>query len=194
MAKTRLYLHRRGDGLFAANSEALNSLRALPMGKDYAVDIVLLRNGPMHRMAFSYLQLAFSYWQPKSYVSAVEKETVKTLGMFLSSNGIDENAAATLCKAFLVELNESRKGMAVEKDFDAFREFVTIEAGFYHSVITPAGPRKIAKSWAYKNMGEDEFKRLFDAIRRVCWELILSQTYNTIEEADLAAEQLMSFD
>lgn len=194
MAKTRLYIQRRGDGLFAANSEALQSIRSLPTEKDYAVDIVHLRNGPMHRKAFAYMQLAFSYWEPKSYVSIIEKETVKRLGIFLSDNGIDESTAATLCKQFLIDLNVSRSDLGIEKDFNAFRDFVTVETGFYDHVVTPEGPRKIARSWAYKNMGQDEFQRLFDAIRRVCWDLILSQTFGSIEEADLAAEQLMNFD
>ena len=79
-------------------------------------------------------------------------------------------------------------------DIDAFREFITVEAGYFDTVITPAGPRRVAKSWAWKNMAEADFQSLFAAIRRVCWELILSQTFTSIEEADAAAEQLMQFD
>ena len=69
-----------------------------------------------------------------------------------------------------------------------------MKAGFFKLVITPAGPRREAKSWAYKNMPEAEFQRLFSAIRSVCWELILSQTFETIEQADEVAAQMMTFD
>lgn len=190
----RFPIIRRGDMLLPANPEALEAVRALPLGRELGCDVVQLRNAALHRKAFAFVKLSFDYWQPKNHVQSIEKQTVGKLGRFLVGNGLDADTVRTLCKQFLHHLNDARRGLVVAKDFESFRQFITIEAGFYKLVITPAGPRKEAKSWAYKNMAQADFENLFSAIRRVCWDLVLSQTFSSIEEADAVAEQLMNFD
>lgn len=191
---TRIPIVRRGDMLLPANPEALEKIRSLPIGRELAADVVQLRNALLHRKAFAFLTLAFDYWRPKNFLAVAERKTVASLGKFLVKNGLEQETVSELCKSFLRHLNESRRGLEFERDIESFRSFITIEAGFYRTVITPAGPRREARSWAYKNMSEDEFQRLFAAIRNTCWTLILSQTFATIEEADAVAEQLMTFD
>lgn len=191
---TRIPLFRRGDMLLPATQEGIELLRRLEINKAYAADVVQLRHLGLHKKAFAYVKLAFDYWQPENFLTTAERKTVGKLGKFLVDSGLDQDTVRALCKEFLGHLNESRRGLEVHRDIEAFREFITVEAGFYRTVITPAGPRREAKSWAYKNMGEEEFQRLFTAIRGACWDLILSQTFNTIEEADAVAEQLMEFD
>ncbi|WP_372809356.1 DUF1367 family protein [Litorivivens sp.] len=191
---TRIPMVRHGDMLMPTNKEAVELLRGFPVNKEVAVDVVRLHNGALHRKAFAFLKLAFEYWQPVTYLTKAEQATVNKLSKFLGDSGLDGEAVDSLCSSFLQRLDQHRRGTAIEKDFASFREFVTVEAGFFKTVITPAGPRREAKSWAYVNMSEDEFQMLFTAIRRVCWELILSQTFECIEHADAAAEQMMSFD
>lgn len=190
----RILMRRFGDVLVPANEEAQEAMATLPHREDVGVDVVRLRNGQLHRKAFAYLQLAFSLWSPKNFLTATEKATVAKLGRFLAGNGLDRETVRTLCREFLGHLNAARKGLEPERSIDAFRDFVTIEAGFYRTVITPAGPRREARSWAYKNMSEGEFQQLSQAIRDTCWRLVLSQEFKTIEEADAAAAQLLSFD
>lgn len=190
----RFPIIRRGDMLLPANPEALEAVRALPIGRELGCDVVQLRNAALHRKAFAFVKLSFDYWNPTNFLATAERQTVGKLGKFLVDSGLDRDAVRTLCKQFLHHLNNGRRGLEAAKDFEAFRNFITIEAGYYRLVITPAGHRREAKSWAYKNMGEAEFQKLFEAIRGVCWELILSQTFATIEEADAVAEQLMNFD
>lgn len=190
----RILMRRFGEVLVPANDEATAAMETLPVREDVAVDVVRLRNGALHRRAFAYLQLAHQLWSPRNFLTATEKAVVRKLAGFLVANGLDKVAVDALCKKFLGHLNASRKGLEAERSFDAFRDFVTIESGFYRTVITPAGPRREAKSWAYKNMSEGEFQQLFHAIRDTCWKLVLSQEFKTMEEADAAAEQLMSFD
>lgn len=190
----RILMRRFGEVLVPANEEAQDAMGTLPVREDVAVDVVRLRNGALHRKAFAYLQLAHSLWTPRNFLSATETAVVKKLARFLVGHGLDQETVKTLCRQFLGHLNASRKGLEAERSFDAFRDFVTIEAGFYRTVITPAGPRREAKSWAYKNMSEGEFQQLFAAIRDTCWRLVLSQEFKSIEEADAAAEQLLGFD
>lgn len=190
----RILMRRFGEVLVPANEEAQETLGTLPVREDVAVDVVRLRNGALHRRAFAYIALANSLWNPKNLLSATEKETVRKLGKFLVGNGLDHETVRTLCSQFLGHLNNARKGVELERDIDSFRDFVTIEAGFYRTIITPAGPRRLARSWAYKNMPEGEFQRLFSAIRETCWRLVLSQEFKTIEEADVVAQRLMEFD
>lgn len=190
----RLLMRRFGEVLVPANDEAKAAMDTLPVREDVAVDVVRLRNGALHRRAFAYLQLAHQLWNPANFLTATEKAVVKKLGMFLVQRGLDRDAVRSLCGEFLGHLNAARKGLEAERSFDAFRDFVTIEAGFYKTVITPAGPRREAKSWAYKNMTETEFQLLFEAIRDTCWKLVLSQEFASIEDADAAASQLLEFD
>lgn len=190
----RILMRRFGEVLVPANEEAKAAMDTLPVREDVAVDVVRLRNGALHRRAFAYVHLAHSLWNPKNFLTATEKATVGKLGKFLVGNGLDADTVRTLCVQFLGHLNASRKGLETRRDIDSFRDFVTIEAGYYRTVITPAGPRREAKSWAYKNMSEGEFQQLFAAVREACWRLVLSQEYRSIEEADAAAEQLMTFD
>lgn len=191
---TRIPVVRRGNVLEPANQEALDAIRELAPGQTLAADLVMLRNGQLHRKAFAYVKLAFEHWSPANFLTAAETATVNKLGKFLADRGIDREAVQTLCDEFLGHLNNARRGLEVERDIDSFRELITVEAGHYRTVITPAGPRRIAKSWAYKNMSQVEFQRLFSDIRDTCWRLILNQTFASIEDADAVAEQLMQFD
>ena len=95
---------------------------------------------------------------------------------------------------FLKSLNHKRAGEFTEKSFEHFRDIVTIEAGFFYEVHTPAGIIKKAESWAFKNMEQEKFERLWQGIRQACWDLVLHQTFSTQQEADSAADQLMKFD
>lgn len=57
------------------------------------------------------------------------------------------------------------KGLPIEKNFDAFREQVTILAGFYEASYDLKGRVKLkAKSIAYDKMDDDEFVRLYEAV------------------------------
>lgn len=192
MADRHLY-RRRGDMILPANQESLEYVRTLPLDQDMGGEFIRLRNDKLHRKAFVLVKMSFDYWQPKSFLRNVEVQTVKRLHQFLSKNGIDRESSKTLCSQFLNELNAARAGLECQRNIDAFREEVTIEAGFYTLEIGPSGPRKKAKSWAYKNMGQDEFERLYIGVRDACWRLVLNQQFESIEAAEEVAEQMLEF-
>ena len=193
MAK-RIALRRIGETLVPVDDDSLTAIKSVEERQAVAADIVMLRNEGMHRAAFAFLKLAWTYWEPESFLTQAEKQTVGNLNKFLKDNGINGETTDTLCEAFLDRLNSKRAGLPVEKDFNSFRDFITVEAGFYRTVITPSGPRKEARSWAYKNMAQDDFARLFSAIKRVCWDLILNQTFESMDHAQGVANELLTFD
>ncbi len=51
----------------------------------------------------------------------------------------------------------------------------------------------IPRSIAFANMDETEFQDLYKSALDVLWRWILSRTFNSREEAENAAAQLMSF-
>lgn len=190
----RVQVYRHGGMLIGADAESKDYIRTMQHGNNYFADILQDRSGPFHRKVFAFVNLAFQYWEPKNFVHQTELSTVNRLARFMVTSGVGKDAVETLCKEFLKQLNQSRSRNELTKDIDAFREFVTIKAGFYETVIGPSGPEKRAISWAYKNLGQDRFEKLFTAVREVCWELILSQKFESIEEAERVANQLMGFD
>lgn len=190
----RMVMVRKGDMLLPMDNESLEELRKLPNGRPIGVDTVMVRNYELHKKAFVLVKLAFDYWEPKNLLSAIERKTVGNLGKFMVQHGVDQQAARNLCKAYMAQLDQKRKAMEAERSFEAFREFITIEAGFFDTVITPAGPKRVAKSWAYKNMTEDRFRELYKGILSACWDLVLKQTFDSPEHAEQVAMELLRFD
>lgn len=61
-----------------------------------------------------------------------------------------------------------------EKNFDQFREDVTILAGFFYPVIRANGDVRIkAKSISFASMDEEEFSRLYQTVLTVLFERVL---------------------
>jgi len=78
------------------------------------------------------------------------------------------------------------------KNFDRFREEITILAGYYDLVVTVKGElRKVAKSISFGAMSEDDFGQLYNASQKVLLDLILHNY--THEDLDRVVEELMNF-
>jgi hypothetical protein len=194
MAAKRYLMRRRGFGLAPTDQESQEIIGKLTIDSDYAVSIYRIRNTDAHKKAFAYLKLTFEYWEPKKFVEQIEIETVDKLRQFLIKAGGNEPAITNLSRQFLKHLNQQRAGMPQQKNFEYFREWVTIEAGFYSEFHTPSGPRKVAKSWAFVNMSQEEFEKLWTGIRNVCWDMVLKTVFQDQEEAEQAALMLLDFD
>lgn len=190
----RIIVRRQGNALVPVDKQGIEAVLRLPKDKELAADVVVPRNVRFHRKAFALLQLSFSYWEPKNFVTAVERNTVASLGKFLVSRGLDRDAVRALCEEFLRHLNSRRQTLEAEKSFEAFREFITVEAGYFDVVLTPAGPKKVAKSWRFASMDETAFSNFYRALFNACWRLVLSQHFDSEDEAESAAEQLLTFD
>ncbi|MEU0861295.1 DUF1367 family protein, partial [Streptomyces griseofuscus] len=85
-------------------------------------------------------------------------------------------------------------GLAAPWSFDAYRAWVTVEAGHYDAIQLPDGTlRKHPRSIAFANMDETEFHQLYQAALDVLWRWILHKPFRSHEEAENAAAQLMNF-
>lgn len=69
-----------------------------------------------------------------------------------------------------------------EKNFEQFREDITILAGYYTTVIRLDGSvRILAKSIAFGSMEQDEFEKLYNSVINV----ILNKIFKGMEEKEL---------
>lgn len=187
-------MRHHGATLVPAEEKDREQIVKLPHNQMLRAKITMPRNPKFHRKYFALLQMAFDYWQPKTMVQETEKATVVALGKFMIANGLNQDDASSFCKAFLHELNQKRSRTELTKSFEAFREWVIVRSGFYETIHTPAGPKRVAKSMSFANMNEDEFGALYKSSFNVCWDLILSKTFPSEEEAQKAIDMLLTFD
>jgi len=88
------------------------------------------------------------------------------------------------------------RGLQAEKNFDVFREQVTILAGFREVTYNLDGSVKVkAKSISFANMDDGEFGRLYRAIFNVIWRMVISRIEGFTEEVmENTVNQLLSFE
>jgi len=85
------------------------------------------------------------------------------------------------------------RGQVVEKQFDQFRDDITILAGFYSTRVRLDGTvRLIADSWSFAKMDDDKKEALFNGIINAVLKHIL--TKSTREDIDNIIENLLRYD
>lgn len=68
------------------------------------------------------------------------------------------------------------KGQHVSKNFEQFRNDVTVLAGYYDTAITLKGDTRLtAKSISFANMSQEEFEALYSAVVDVVLQRILTR-------------------
>jgi hypothetical protein len=89
--------------------------------------------------------------------------------------------------------HKTYKGMAIEKDFEQFREDVIILAGFYEQTFDLRGHMKLkAKSISFANMDDEDFNKLYSAVADVLLREVCTR-YAGREELDNVVEQITGF-
>jgi len=84
------------------------------------------------------------------------------------------------------------KGAKIEKNFDQFRDDITILAGFYTTSVRLNGDIKFtAKSWSFASMDQGQREDLYSAIINVILSRILTQY--TREDLDSVVDQILGF-
>ncbi|HEM6827239.1 TPA: DUF1367 family protein [Citrobacter koseri] len=167
------------------------------LGSVLVADFKLVRNPAFYRRFFALLNLGFEYWEPTGgAISANEQKLVNGYARFLASYGGNEGALLDAAEQYLEQIASRRitNGISLCKSFDAYRAWVTVEAGHFDAIQLPDGTlRKHPRSIAFSSMDETEFQHLYKAALDVLWRWILSRTFSSREEAENAAAQLMSF-
>lgn len=196
MAQLQLIKHSSGV-LIPATPETSDFLQSkCKPGAVLVSDFRLARNPAFHRKFFALLNLGFEYWEPAGgAISSNERKLITGYAKFLSSFGGSEAALLNSTEVYLDRIADRRAGsISLCKSFDAFRAWVTVEAGHYDAIQLPDGTlRKHPRSIAFGNMDETEFQQLYRAALDVLWRWILSKSFRTQAEAENAAAQLLEY-
>lgn len=94
--------------------------------------------------------------------------------------------------AFELPTTEYR-GYACQKDFEQFREDVTIAAGYYTTTFSLSGTFRVrAKSIRFGRMSQENFERLYSQVANVLLEKVLRH-YANRAALDNAVNQILGF-
>lgn len=184
--------------LAPATDEARAFIQRVPLGGWIHGEFKRVRNYRFHKKFFKLLQLGFEYWTPTggmitpdecSYLDGFITFLCNRIGQGHSA-ALDEAADLYANEQAIIRSNES----ALLKDFEVFREWVTIQAGFFTIHINPDGSRWIrAKSISFANMDDAEFEGLYKSVLNVLWNYILYQKFSSQIEVENVAAQLLEY-
>lgn len=184
--------------LLPATPESGNFLQQIKIGEWIHADFKRVRNYAFHKRFFKLLQLGFDYWTPTGgAITPQEQELISSFVDFLcdSAGRTHTPALSDAAEQYLHKVAVKRTSDAVLlKSFDAFREWVTVQAGFYTEHFYPDGSSgRRAKSIAFANMDETEFQQVYKAVLNVLWNWILFRKFSSPEEVENVAAQLLEF-
>lgn len=171
-------------------------LQLLPTGQLLTGEFRKPRNYAFHKKFFKLLSLGYHYWTPTGgLIEESERSLISGYIDFLSSNTTQRDALHNAADMYLntVGLTRSRD-IVLLKHFESFREWATIQAGFYDEYTMPDGSRRrIAKSISFASMDDAEFNGVYQSVLNVLWNYILRRKFRSANDAENAAAQLMSF-
>lgn len=187
------------DGALRPATQADQELMSqFKLGQPVRVQATLIkaRSLPHHKLYWGGLiELAYDYWEPKGgLIGTTEASTLKRFADWLDKKGGNTGSIRRACKAFLVELRDSRAQHieVPEKSKQALHEWIKIEAGYFRYELTPVGTRKVPLSINFNSMDQDEFNRFYKEAFTVVWNFILSRCFANEKEAESAINQLLA--
>lgn len=191
-----LALIRTAQGLVPATEADRETVQKWKVGQVVHGKFTRMRNGRFHNKLFAMLDLAWEYWEPKGgLIPRQEMRGILGLAKYFEDLNGRPGQLGNAVQAYIDTLKTGRaeRFPAVEKSREAFREWVTIEAGHFELVHTPEGIRKRAKSISWANMDDTAFEPLYRDVFNACWRLVLSAHFETEADAMAAADQLGTF-
>ncbi|MDS1351987.1 bacteriophage protein, partial [Klebsiella pneumoniae] len=147
-------------------------VKKIRLGAVLYSDFKQARNPAFHRKFFALLNLGFDYWQPSGgAISPADKKLVRGYVQLVAHYAGHGDTLQELADQYLRDEAEKRAGnISAVKSFEAFRAWVTIEAGFYNEYQMPDGPiRKEPKSISFAKMDDLEFSQLYKSVLDVLW-------------------------
>lgn len=191
-----LSLIRTANGLVPATEADREQVQKWKAGQVVHGKFSKMRNARFHGKFFAMLDLAYEYWEPKGgLIPRQEMRGIKGLAKYFEDlNGRPGQLQAAV-QAYIdkLEADRAERFPSVDKSREAFREWVTVEAGHFHLVQTPEGIRKEAKSISWANMDDTAFEPLYRDVFAACWRLVLSAHFENEVAAMNAAEQMGTF-
>ena len=178
----------------AYDAELLGGLKA---GKPYKVEVKQMsdRSYRHHKLFFGgLLPLAYHYWTPTGgMVTQGERLMVKSFAKRLESMHNSGGLFLEFAEEFVLGVAAKRgeKIGAVLQSMEAFRKWLTMEAGYFDVYETPTGIRKEAKSISFASMEQEEFNAFYKNCFQVAWNMMLSGKFENEEAALQAAQEMM---
>lgn len=198
MAQTLHFKKISNELLAPASPEAEEFLRTLKTGAWFSAPFSRTRNYRFHQKFMSLIQFGFGYYTPTGgTLTPEEKELVTRFGEFICriAGALDGKIMEEVADLFLESEGQRRaKGTAIVMDFNHFRKWATIEAGYYIEYQTPSGNRvKEAKSISFARMDDLEFQGVFKSVFNVLWNWILFRQFSSEQEAQNTMNNMLGF-
>lgn len=186
------------ETLTPATPEAREFLQHIKIGEWIHADFKRVRNYQFHKRFFKLLQLGFDYWTPTGgAILPEERKLVNGFVDFLCRQVGQQHsvALADAAELYLSDAGHTRTcDIALLKSFEAYREWVTIQAGYYTEHIYPDGSRnRRAKSISFAKMDELEFQQFYKSTLNVLWNWILFRKFSSPAEVENVAAQLLEY-
>lgn len=191
-----LALVRSANGLVGATDADREIISKLKHGSTVHGDFKKMRNSRFHGKFFAMLDLAWEYWEPVGgLIPRQEMRGILGLAKFFEAQSGKPGQLSNAVAAYIEGLEQSRaeRFPIVEKSREAFREWITVEAGHFTLVQSPAGIEKRPKSISWSKMCDVEFEALYKDVFATCWRLVLQSHFENESDAMSAAEQLGTF-
>lgn len=195
---TELALVKREDGaLMPAANIDIEIASNWKVGSAYKVKAVRMnaRALEFHRLYWAGLiGLTLDYWEPAGgLIGPSEKKALKGLIYFAERGGMDASGLKQLVKFYVNDLKDRRAGKVEvpSKSKEALHEWIKEEAGLYDLVLTPKGTKRVTKSINFNSMSEEQFRAFYKRAFNVCWNFILTKTFDDPAQAESAINQLI---
>lgn len=191
-----LALVRTANGLVGATEADRELVSKIKFGATIHGDFKKMRNARLHGKFFALLDLAYQYFEPTGgLVPRQELRGIEGLAKYFEELNGKPGQLTNAVLAYIKKLETERaeRFPAVDKSREAFREFITIDAGHFDLVMTPDGVKKVAKSISWGKMDDLAFSALYKDVFNACWRLVLSSHFGSEEEAMGAAENIGTF-
>lgn len=185
----------KANGMLMPTSQAdIEIVQKIKAGAVIECEFKRRRNPAFHRKYFALLNLAFDYYEPKGgLIPEQEMRGIVWMAKVMASHFGDDvlDIAREQTKKLLI--HRSEQFPSIEKDFEAFRRWVTMDAGFFELRQSPAGIIKRPASISFASMEEDEFEGVYKAVFNTLWRFVLSSVFKDENDVHNAVEQLLGF-
>lgn len=192
-------LIKREDGaLIPAANIDIETLANWKVGSAYKVKAIKMnpRALDFHRLYWAGLiGLTLDYWEPAGgLIGPSEKKVLNGLIAYGKTTGINSDGLGQFIKHYVNDLKRSRAGKVEvpHKSKESLHEWIKEEVGLYDLVLTPKGTKRVTKSINFNAMSEEQFRAFYKKAFSVCWNFILTKTFDDEAQAEQAINQLIA--
>lgn len=192
-------LVKREDGaLIPAANIDIETLANWKVGSAYKVKAIKMnpRALDFHRLYWAGLiGLTLDYWEPAGgLIGPSEKKVLNGLIAYGRTTGINSDGLGQFIKHYVNDLKRSRAGKVEipHKSKESLHEWIKEEVGLYDLVLTPRGTKRVTKSINFNAMSEEQFRAFYKKAFSVCWNFILTKTFDDEAQAEQAINQLIA--